>query len=661
MSVSRMEKIFVLGHTHIREGLISKLREFGAIQISELKDEKTSDNNESHKIFSDNCNILEQTLNKLNYTSDFYVPYEETESFIDKLFEEKMLVSSESILKIEKEFDLDAKYKEAYSLDKELKQIRNLSDKYRSLIKALEPWKQLKIELKNITSTHETYISLAEVKTAKFSDIESSFSKLSKTFAIKVINHNKDKTYFVIVFLKNHEREYLNCIKEHEVKLIKFSDLTETPANEANRLKNEIASLSKQQEKLFSRAKHLSKERKKALILIDYYSETLAKTQVLLNLSHTNETFALKGWIKKSDQQKVFTYLTSKYKEIVIEKIEPDEGEEPPIILENKNALKPFEFITTLYSNPRYKEVDPTPLLAPFFIIFFAFCLTDAGYGITLSIVSILLLKFFKFGAGARKLFKILFACGLMTILFGALTGGWFGIEGQKLAEPLQKIVVIDPLKDPLKLLNIAFVLGLFQIFFGLGVKMYENLKSKDYFAAICDQLFWIILLFSLAPLGYVFILGGKINNEFINIFKNSALVMLVLIVLTGGRDQKNILLKPLMGAIKLYDIVGYFGDVLSYARLLALGLATSAIALTINNVAKMVLDLPYYTGYIIAGLILIAGHIFNLLINSLGAFVHSMRLQYLEFFSKFFSGGGKPFKPFKEERKYSVIKNNNE
>jgi V/A-type H+-transporting ATPase subunit I len=208
-----------------------------------------------------------------------------------------------------------------------------------------------------------------------------------------------------------------------------------------------------------------------------------------------------------------------------------------------------------------------------------------------------------------------------------------------------------------MKMLNIAFLMGLVHILFGMGIRMVANFRAGLVTDAIFDNLFWIIFLVALAPLGYSAILGGTISPQISFWSSRASLVLAAAIFLTGGRKQKNIIAKFFKGLLGFYDIVGYFGDVLSYARLLALGLATSAIALAVNGIAQMVSGLPYYTGYVAAVLVLLLGHLFNLAVNTLGAFVHSGRLQYLEFFSKFFAGGGKEFRPFKTERSYSICK----
>ena len=371
---------------------------------------------------------------------------------------------------------------------------------------------------------------------------------------------------------------------------------------------------------------------------------------------YTERTFMLEGWIRAVDRGSIEKGLLSRFKDIELSFRPPREGEVPPIHLANRPIVRPYEFVTTLYGRPVYGAVDPTPLLAPFFVIFFAMCLTDAGYGLTLAAVSGAFIWKFKPAGGAEKLLRLLFMGGIVTAVIGVVTGGIFGIDAAALPPFIQNFIFINPLEEPMKMLNIAFLMGLIHILFGMGVKMVANFRARLVLDALLDDLLWICFIIALAPIGFSAILGGEVPPGVLSYGRWGALVAAGGIFLTGGRKRKGIVRKLLGGLVGFYDVVGYFGDVLSYARLLALGLATSAIALAVNGIAGMVTGLPAYTGYVAAILVLVLGHGFNLAVNTLGAFVHSGRLQYLEFLSKFFVGGGKEFRPFRSQRRYSVM-----
>jgi V/A-type H+-transporting ATPase subunit I len=357
------------------------------------------------------------------------------------------------------------------------------------------------------------------------------------------------------------------------------------------------------------------------------------------------------------DKRRIEKELAKRWSEVELFTRPPRDGEDPPSQLENGKGVQPFEFIMTLYGRPLYGEIDPTPLLAPFFVLFFAICMGDAGYGLVLGALCALLLFKVKVQGGMRLLVQILFAGSIATVVVGVLTGSYFGIETKLLPPALVRLMIINPLEEPMKMLNVAFLFGITHILFGIGVRMVVNFRAGLWADAVFDDLCWILFLVALAPLGYAFILGGTIPEALGVWAPRAALAIAAVLFVTGARKERNKLVGVSKSILKFYSVTGYFGDVLSYARLLALGLAAAAIALAINGIAGMVTGLPFHLGYVPAVVILIFGHLFNLAVNILGAFVHSARLQYLEFFNKFFTGGGREFRPFRSERRYTVMK----
>jgi len=300
-------------------------------------------------------------------------------------------------------------------------------------------------------------------------------------------------------------------------------------------------------------------------------------------------------------------------------------------------------------------EVDPTVFLAPFFALFFAFCLTDAGYGLVIIALMVFLIKKIR---GDKKLMWMLGICSAFTVVAGALTGGWFGNAVDQffpVLKPLkERMMWFDPLQKPMNFFKLAIFLGYIQIMTGLLIAFGHNLKQKNIIAALCDQLTWLVMLNSIV----IFLAGkgGFVPPEIGKYFGFLAIIPAAVILLFSQR-QGSWAARIGMGAYNLFSAIFYMGDVLSYLRLMALGMVTAGLAMAINIIADISLDIPWGLGIVAMIIVLSLGHGFNLALSGLSAFVHTLRLQYVEFFPKFFVGGGRLFQPLAKQYKHIYIK----
>ena len=318
---------------------------------------------------------------------------------------------------------------------------------------------------------------------------------------------------------------------------------------------------------------------------------------------------------------------------------DPKEGEDPPTCNKNNKFVEPFQSVTNMYEVPNYKEVDPNPMMSIWFWFIFGMMMGDVGYGVVMLIGGILFLKLKKPKGMLKQIGKIITYSSIPTILFGVLYGSYFGFGW---FEP----VFVNPVKEPLTVLIFSFGVGLLHIISGLVVKMYASFKAKDYWQAILDDFPWIVLLLGLG----VFAIGLKIEG-----LSKIGLIMIAasasVITIFGGRRKKGFIRKITGGVTSLYGLVNHMSDVLSYSRLLALGLSTAIIAEVMNRLAGMVQG--SIIGIIMSVFIYIIGHIFNIGMGLLSAYVHDSRLQYIEFFGKFYEGGGYEFRPLSVQLKH--------
>jgi V/A-type H+-transporting ATPase subunit I len=650
VAIDRMLRVQLLGHDSVREEVKLYLREQGILEVTDVTlDEPESGFDEEY--VQSTLRLREQASSSI----EFLDGYEEKRSFIERLGRGPLVVSRVDVEELCRDISVEVIWEKCSELQRLLRKSSDELARSRELVKALIPWIDVEAPLDSLSTDGYEVRFWTMPESAAGTELDALADSMPFTEA--VVSSTEGGRANVAVIVSGAESEKLG----EEFKKFggiehSFEGYKGTPAQIIEKERSSWSELESRIEEAEAEARGLAGNLDDLRVLLDHYNEQVELGNVERHLHRTERTFVLEGWIKAADRRRFERRLGERFEHLEFYFRAPSDDEEPPISLANRPVMTPYEFVTTLYGRPAYREVDPTPLLAPFFIVFFALCLTDAGYGLALSAVSAAVLLRFKPSGGARKLMRLLFMGGIATAAVGILTGGIFGIEMSNLPGALRAFVLINPLEEPMKMLNFAFLLGLLHMLFGMGIRMASNFKGGRAADAVFGDLLWILFLIALAPLGFSAILGGYVPDALLSISKRASLAIAVGIFLSGGRNQKGIVKKFFKGLIGFYDVVGYFGDVLSYARLLALGLATSAIALAVNGIASMVKGLPFYTGYVVAALVLVLGHGFNMAVNTLGAFVHSGRLQYLEFFSKFFMGGGREFKPFKSGRRYSVM-----
>lgn len=372
----------------------------------------------------------------------------------------------------------------------------------------------------------------------------------------------------------------------------------------------------------------------------------------------TERTFALKGWLPVQAQKKIAGVL-EEYG-CWYEFSPPDDEENVPVMIHTNTFSTPFEAVTEMYSLPDYRGFDPTDIFSVFYALFFGLMLSDAGYGFVLFLTCAIVLHKYALEGMTYKLFRMFEICGLATVFWGILFGSYFGDFAETWARTVFgktidiKPLWFDPMEDPTRLLIFSLLFGIVHLFTAMGIDIYMKVKRGRYMDAFCDDVVWYITITGAG----LWIGGGTLSDGLPGIGKILAILGLVLLLLTGGRHNKGIR-KVTGGLGAVYNITGWISDILSYARLLALGLATGVIASVVNLLGAMI-----GTGVKgAAALILIGifGHLFSMAINVLGAFVHSSRLQYVEFFGKFYEDGGEPFSPFHRNTRYIRLVKNDE
>lgn len=408
----------------------------------------------------------------------------------------------------------------------------------------------------------------------------------------------------------------------------------------------------------------LGEERETIRLLSDYYRNRAAKYETLGHLSQTKHVFVICGFIPEREVNSLKDDLINKY-DVMVDIEEVEEDDDVPVALSNNSFSAPVETVVASYGLPKKGEIDPTFVMSFFYYFLFGLMLSDAAYGLIIFAVCGILVKTKKgMEDGMKKMLSMFMYCGFSTMIWGVLFGSYFGDVIPVAAKAFFDIDIaipalwFFPINEPLRLFVYSMLFGIIHLFFGLGMKAYLLIRDKKYLDLVCDVLLWYAFILGLILLLiptdiFASIAGTKIT--FPPVVGILSIVLTVVggvgIILMGGRRSKNPALRLALGVYELYNTTSWLSDILSYSRLLALGLATGVIASVVNAMGTM-------GGKSVGGVILfifafVVGHTFNLAINLLGAYVHTNRLQFVEFFGKFYEGGGRAFNPFKTQTKY--------
>lgn len=662
-----MLKLKVISHKSIRDKIVDALMRLGVIEFVDLP-AVLGDKIQSFGVSRDSdgktLSEMESFLNDLRLAIEFLGNVNENrKGLVDSILVEKISLSVDEFEERVKKVNYKEIVEEIRNLERKLVELKNKQTQLISDRKLLEQWKELEIPLEFFDEgTLKTAGVIGSLKLEEFDKFIESLKNNLSLWNIFYLPSSPQEKSFALVYLKEENEKLQLILRNYTFSAITLPKRKGLPKDVVKGIDRELIELDKEKESIINRLKSYSAFINDLKVIYDYLSIAFLKHKVNASFLTTSKVFMFEGWIRKKDKEKV-EKLFKEYQGVVAYALEePSPEEEVPVVIENCSVVKPFEVLTTLYGLPQYgRDIDPTPYVAPFFFVFFGLCLSDAGYGLIMALlIGWFLLKYGeRIPLNAKKFGNLLFLGSISTIIFGALQGAWFnGLFNQLLwlkglGSVLDRFKVIDPLEDPMKFLGMSLALGVIHIFLGLILKAYINIKQGKIKDALFDQIGWLWFLSSLLFFGGVKV--GWFSSSLLKISQVLVILGAVFLVITQGREEKRVVKRGIKGILSLYGVMSYLSDVLSYSRILALSLGSAVIAMIVNMLANMVSKVPII-GIIVALLILIIGHTLSLLVNALGAFVHSTRLQYVEFFSKFYSGGGKAFEPFAIRTKFTNI-----
>ncbi|MGN0519418.1 MAG: V-type ATP synthase subunit I [Candidatus Fimenecus sp.] len=514
-------------------------------------------------------------------------------------------------------------------IEKSKERQKQLSDRQT----ALYPWAQLSASAEDLADGAYTNCALGFVPKKQFPSL-TAFCEESGA-AIEKISETEQAVYLVLAALKDGAPLDLAAFGFQKC------TLPLTAGTVADELRNIAAEQNELQKQLDEDAAQLSALTNDSLapqVLCDHYrAESDIEDAPFLS---TEQTVLLCGWVPEKRVTEVEETVKSVTDVYDLTTRDPEDGEDVPTELENKKLVSQFEGITNMFSVPSYGGYDPNAVMAPWYWVIFGLMMGDAGYGLMMVVLISIVKKIMKPKGDTKKLINVLLYSSITTIICGVLFGSYFGETWHP--------ILFSPLDDPVKMLIVTLGIGVVHIFTGLIVQIVNSVKAGHWFDAICDQVSWILVISGICM---IFLASTRTVGIVL------ACIGAAIILFTAGRAKKGVIGKITGGLVGLYGITNYLSDILSYSRILALSLATGVVGMVMNMLAGMIQG--SVIGFICSILIYIVGHIFNLVLGLLSAYVHDCRLQYIEFYGKFYEGSGRLFKPLSINPKYIQIQEN--
>ena len=635
-----MKKLRVIAMADRREELLKGLLHLGCLEISE-PDEKLSDPAWSALLQRENSG-LSVTKSEIGDVNTALAAIKRYAQLKDGIFIKRHPIS-------EKEFLGSGTVEQARQISQQVgQQLQTLTrlqgEETRLLSRqaGLEPWRGLDMPLE-VQGTQHTVFRLMVCPGS--TDMTAVQTALADTAAQMLeISADKQQRYCLLICHRAEEEQALECLRPFGFSATAFQGLTGTPAENLNRLAGEIAENRKQQETATAAIVAQAGARDALRVYADRLSAEAAKDQNTERLLTDGTILFFEGWAPAEKLSAVGALLDKLG--CAWEASDPTEDEisKVPVQLKNNWFTKPLNMVTEMYSLPAYNNVDPNPLMAPFFILFYGIMMADMGYGLLMILASVLVTRKYHPKGTMGNLFSLMGLCGVSTFIMGAITGGFFGdfltqvvllTTGKDFALP----ALFTPLNDTLMILVGAMCLGFVQIATGMVISMVQKFKKGQVMDAVWEEITWFIVFTGIG----LMVLGVT------PIVLYAGLVLVIAGPVITGKGLGKI--TGIFGS--LYNhITGYFGDILSYSRLMALMLAGSVIAQVFNTLGAI-------PGNIIIFIIIsMAGNALNFALNLLGCYVHDLRLQCLEYFGKFYEDGGKPFRPLAINTKFVDIQN---
>jgi len=661
---AKMQKISIVTLNQYTKPVIDILHEKGYIQIEDLT-ESIQENEELKGLdvskqdphasriasLSMKCNSIldtlksaEKSMSMVDVVKGFISPKKIDSKEVENLPTTELVDKADEIIN-----KVDAVLS---PIEARINEIGTEETKYKESLNVANQLKSFDIDFAHLQETKYTNIISGRIPSENLSEAKKGIEEITDRVDIFEGKSNSDdeKTFvpIIIVTAKEFEEDISSVLRRLEFEKLDVTGLSGKPNEIIEASKNKLDELKKERKQCIKDIGEVGQRSKEHLLVINEQLELeKERTEIYSYFGETNSTKAIKAWVVKDDVEETLSIIDEVTDgNSIIELEDPTEEEiennKVPVKQQNPGFAKPYELLVNMYSAPNYKDIDPTIIMAICFPFFFGYCLTDAFYGIILAIVGLVLYTGLGKTSKTYKSFgTIVTQCGIWTFILGLATGGFIGdfvprfILGNVNA-PLPTVIPdINAFVHPENILILAIIIGLIHLNIAFLFGIIDNVKRGNIKQLCAGQLCWVLI--EIAIVGYL------LTNS---IYVLAAIAIVALILLVYGS-----------GPMGVMDIFGFLGDILSYSRLLALCLSTGGIGMTANLLGQLLAGMIPYVGIVLGIIVFFGVHLFNIAFQSMGSFIHSLRLHFVEFFGNFYEGESDEFVPFKASRIYTKLK----
>ncbi len=645
MSIVKMKRLYVIAPADLRRTVLRALTRLGCVELERCSARQIVDSGGKLYISEENTQAA-----KIRNTLESACHLLKSSGAAKKtpLFASRPEVTERQLFDMATLGDAKRTAEAVDALGAQLADAGAAQAKLGAQIAALNPWRCLDLPL-SFTGTRETAFLTGTLPAAiETEPLCARLDKEAPACLIEVVGSDTEQHYLAVTVHREQETAALGVLKGAGFVAAGFKEVSLTAHAQIEALQNEVDALDEAKARYAQQIAAYYDALPSLELALDAYTQEAARDELLSATAQTAHIAYFTGWLPAAAEAAVAQLLTEQGCAYSIE--ESVEDETPPVLMQNSAFISPVETITSMYDTPAYGSIiDPNPFMFPFYIVFFGFIMADAAYGLLMFSGCWFALKAMKPKGTMEKTLRLFMYCGVTTLFAGLLFGGFFANAVTVFAQTfLGKTVVIpplwfDPAAEPMKMLAFSLALGGVHLVLGMALAAYRMIRQGRLLDAIFDIGSWYLVFIGIGL--YALKVPGGLY---------AAIAGMLLVVLTGGRGSPTFFGKITGGLGALYGITGYLSDLLSYARIMALGLSGAVIGQVMNQLGAM--GGGGFVGLVLFIVVFLLGHTFNLAISVLGAYVHTSRLQYIEFFGKFFEGGGRAFQPLVNNTNYVTI-----